>query len=279
MNCKICNEPVVNHDDDDDDMCADCDALYGPCDACQKCPERGKDELTGCEVCDMSVCGNCCCNCHGTEDAKRANSACVCRNESELIAHQKPMEGKPVHKGTMQGIGPQIINVPRTGLTPEATFEKLDLETTEARILRWLATRDKELSLLQYAGGMDAFKRQSEAYFAASQEHFTDALTYYEYCKTLEKDGYPFSNFSPSEFKNQDGEIDTTPAKVTPIPPQRRAVILYNGETNYWEAWEDGQNQPAFLRNAISDHIGAVSHLVQRCMLAKFDVIEIHTNH
>lgn len=74
-------------------------------------------------------------------------------------------------------------------------------------------------------------------------------------------------------------EIDTTPAKVTPIPPQRRAVILYNGETNYWEAWEDGQNQPAFLRNAISDHIGAVSHLVQRCMLAKFDVIEIHTNH
>lgn len=54
-------------------------------------------------------------------------------------------------------------------------------------------------------------------------------------------------------------------------PDPTRCVILFNGETNEWEAWEDNSSEPEFTYELMLD-------VVEHCRQNKYDIIEVHNN-
>lgn len=117
----------------------------------------------------------------------------------------------------------------------------------------------------------------------------TKAMAYYAYCKELESDNFDFSSFSPSEFESAQRKnklprtLGAIPPDFNPKPPfdnaaqhekskanQTVIVILFNGETGEWEAWEDGDSDPMYRHENVLE-------VVDDC-LCDYDVIEVHNN-
>jgi hypothetical protein len=87
------------------------------------------------------------------------------------------------------------------------------------------------------------------------------AIAYYAYALELESDDFAFSCFSPSEFEAAEKNNGQLPTKI---------VILFNGETGEWEAWEDGDNEPMYQGAEILD-------VIDDC-LCDYEIIEVHNN-
>lgn len=95
----------------------------------------------------------------------------------------------------------------------------------------------------------------------------------------LESDEFAFNNFSPSEFECEGNcehtsclaktitsafthnPINSAPTKIT---------VLYNGNTDEWEAWEDGDNEPMYRHKNVLE-------VVDHCV-CDYDIIEVHNN-